>query len=161
MAVALGDFGRAIDLRHPASASQYRIIGAKTHGAAEVAALGALLQLIAFEPFGHQPYYWLGRLAEFRGIGVFDSAQVTRGFHDRHLHAEADSEIRHVPFARELCRLDLPFGAALSEPAGYKNAVNVFEKWCRIFALEHLGLDPVEIDLHFVGDAAVRQRFDQ
>src|SRR6476659_5529389 len=47
MAVALGDFGRAIDMRHPASALQDRIIGAKPHGAAEVTARGALLQFIA------------------------------------------------------------------------------------------------------------------
>src|SRR5499427_3665363 len=161
VAVALGDFSRAINLRHSAYAGQDRIISAKPHGAAEVAARAALLQLIAFEPFGHQSDHRLGRLAELRGIGVFDAAQIARGFHNRHLHAKADPEIRHVPFARELCCLDLSLGAALTESARNENAVDVLEERRRVFVLEHFGLDPVEIDLHLVGDAAVRQRLDQ
>jgi len=61
----------------------------------------------------------------------------------------------------ELRRADLAFGAALAEAAGHQNAVDVFEERRRVLVLEHFALDPVEIDLHLVGDAAMRQRFDQ
>ena len=37
----------------------------------------------------------------------------------------------------------------------------MLEERRRILALEHFGFDPVEIDAHLVGDAAVGQRFDQ
>ncbi len=78
-----------------------------------------------------------------------------------HLHAEADAEIRHVALARELRRANFAFGAALAEAAGHQDAVDVFEERRGIFALEDFALDPVELDLHLVGDAAMRQRLDQ
>ena len=57
--------------------------------------------------------------------------------------------------------LDLSFGAALAEAARHQNAVDVLEEGRRILTLEHLGLDPVEIDPDLVGDAAVGERLDQ
>ncbi len=51
--------------------------------------------------------------------------------------------------------------AALAEAAGHEDAVDVLEEGRRVLALEHFGLDPVEIDLDLVGDAAVRERLDQ
>ena len=74
---------------------------------------------------------------------------------------KADAEIRHVALARELRRADLAFGAALAEAAGHQDAVDVFEERRGVFVFEHLALDPVEIDLDLVGDAAVAQRLDQ
>src|SRR5262249_16347614 len=78
-----------------------------------------------------------------------------------HLHAKANTEIGYVALARELRRLDLAFGAALAETTGHEDAIHVFEKWRRILVLEHLALDPVEIHLHLVRDAAIRHRPDQ
>ena len=66
-----------------------------------------------------------------------------------------------MAFAGELRRADLALGAALAEAARHQDAVDVLEERRRVFLLEHLGLDPVEIDLHLVGDAAVRQRLGQ
>ena len=66
-----------------------------------------------------------------------------------------------LPFARELRGADFAFGAALAEAARHQDAVDVFEERRRVLVLEHLALDPVEIDLDLVGDAAVRQRLDQ
>src|SRR6185295_16823141 len=63
--------------------------------------------------------------------------------------------------ARELRRADLAFGAALAEAAGHQDAVDVLEERRRVLVFEHLALDPVEVDLHLVGDAAMRQRLDQ
>src|SRR5580704_9385782 len=52
-------------------------------------------------------------------------------------------------------------GAALAEAAGHEYSVDMFEKRRRVFVLEHLALDPVEVDLNLVGDAAVGERLDQ
>ncbi len=136
-------------------------IGAEPHGAAEVAAGSALLQLVALHPFGHQADHRIGGGAELRRVRILDAAEIARGFDDGHLHAEADAEIRHLALARELHRLDLALGAALAEAAGHEDAVDMLEEGRRVLALEYFGFDPVEIDLHLVGDAAVRERLDQ
>ena len=88
-------------------------------------------------------------------------AQIARRLDHRHLHAEADAEIGHMAFAGELRRADLAFGAALAEAARHQDAVDVFQERRRVLVLEHLGFDPVELDLDLVGDAAMRQRLDQ
>ena len=80
---------------------------------------------------------------------------------DRHLHAEADAEIGNLAFTRESRRGNLALGATLAETAGDENAMDIFEIGCRILALEDLGFDPFEIDLHTVGHAAVIERHDQ
>src|SRR4030081_2270441 len=162
MAVAFRNLGgAAIDFRYPAAALERRGIGAKPHGAAEIAALRPLLQLIAAQPLRHQTDYRFGRGAELGGIGPFDADQIARRLDHRHLHAEADAKIGYVALACELRRADFALRAALAEAAGHQNAVDVFEKRRGILVLEHLALDPVEIDLHLVGDAAMRQRLDQ
>src|SRR6185312_223713 len=153
--------GTAIDLGHPAAALENRGISAEPHGAAEIATLRPLLQLIAAQPFRHQADQRLFRRPELGGIGLLDADEIARGFDDSHLHAEADTEIRHVALARELRRADLALGAALAEAAGHQYTVDVLEERRRILVLEHLALDPVEIDLHLVGDAAMGERFDQ
>src|SRR6202035_5558892 len=161
VAVAFGNVDAAIDAGGLPAALEHRRIGAEPHGAAEIAVAAAPVQLVAFHPFGHQPDHGLGGGAELRRIGLADAAQIARRLHHRHLHAEADAEIGHVPLARELRRLDLAFGAALAEAARHQDAVHMLEERGGILALEHLALDPVEIDLDLVGDAAVRQRLDQ
>src|SRR5206468_7835208 len=98
---------------------------------------------------------WLRGGAELGGVRRLDADEIACGLDHRHLHAEADAEIRHVAYARELRRADLAFGAALAEAAGHQNAVDMFEERRRVLVLEHFALDPVEIDLHLVGDATV------
>src|SRR5690242_12760047 len=105
MAVALGDFdGAAIDFRHPAAALEHGGIGAEPHGAAEIAVLVALLKFIAAQPFRHQAHQRLRRRAELGGVGLLDADKIARRLDHGHLHAEADTEIRHVALARELDR---------------------------------------------------------
>src|SRR6266404_4854493 len=162
VAVALGNLGRAVvDLRYPAAALKDRRIGAEAHGAAEIALDTASLELVALHPLGHQTDDRFGGRTEFGRVRLLDATEVARGFDDGHLHSEANPEIRQLALARELNGPDFPFGAALAEAARYQNAVHVLEKRRRILALEHLGFDPVEIDLDLVGDAAVGERLDQ
>src|SRR5262249_58896902 len=162
VAVALGNLGGAVvNLRYPAAAPKERRIGAKPHGAAEIAVDTARLEFVALHPLGHQTDHWFGGRTEFGRVCLFDAAEVARRFDDGHLHSEANSEIRHLALARELYRPDFSLAAALAEAARDQNAVHVLEKRRRIFAFEHLGFDPIEIDADLVGDAAVGERLDQ
>ena len=76
MAVALRYLTRPINLADTAAGSEQRRVGAKPHGAAEVAGFRAFFQLVAAQPFGHQPDQWLGRRPEFGGIGILDADQA-------------------------------------------------------------------------------------
>src|SRR5215510_317805 len=161
MAVPLRNFCGAIDLRYPTAPREYRIVSTEPHGATEISARTALLQLIAFQPLGHETDHRLRCRAELSGIGVFDAAQIARGLQHRHLHPETNTEIRDMALACELRRFDLAFRTTLAESSGNEDAVYVLEKWRRIFVLEHFRLDPIEIDLYLVSNAAVRECFDQ
>src|SRR5207245_11744914 len=54
---------------------------------------------------------------EFSAVRVFDSADVSRELNCCHLHAEAETEVRHLVFASEPRRLDFSLDAALAESA--------------------------------------------
>lgn len=118
-------------------------------------------RLVALHPFRHQADDRLGSGTEFGGGGIFDAGKVTGRFHDRHLHAEADTEIGHVALTRELRRHDLAFGTTLTETTRHENAVDLFEIGCGIFLFEDLGLDPFQLDLDAIGKTTVMQRLDQ
>src|SRR5207302_9299873 len=148
VAVAFGNLGGAVDAGGLAAALEHRRIGAEPHGAAEIAVTAAPVQLVAFHPFGHQPDHRLGGGAELGRIGLADAAQIARRLDHRHLHAEADAEIRHVPLARELCRPDLAFGAALAKAAGHQNAVHMLDEGGGVPAVEHFAFYPNAIDLN-------------
>ena len=49
---------------------------------------------------------------------IFDSTDISREFNRGHLHAEAETEIRHIVFASELRRPDFSLDAALAKTAG-------------------------------------------
>ena len=57
--------------------------------------------------------------------------------------------------------LDLAFGAALAEAARHQNAVDILQEDRGVVALEHFAVDPVQMHLHIVGQAAMGQRLGQ
>ena len=63
--------------------------------------------------------------------------------------------------AGELDRRNLALGTALAETARNQDAVDLLEMVDGVLALEDLRIDPVEVDLDVVGDAAVGQRLAQ
>src|SRR5690606_26295778 len=66
----------------------------------------------------------------------------------------------YAAFARETHARNLAFGPALAETAGDENAVHRLEIGGEILVLlEHLGVEPADIDLDPVRHAAVDQRF--
>src|SRR5665648_913460 len=161
VAVALGNAGRAVDLGDLTALGEHGVVSAETHGAAKIAVLLAFLQFLAPHPFGHEADHRLLGGAELGGAGVLDAGKVAGDLDHSHLHAEADAEIRKLTHARIAGGVDLALGAALAESARHENAVDVLEIGGGVLALEHLRLDPFEIDLDLVGDAAMDQRFVQ
>src|SRR5512144_2404175 len=159
--MAFGNFSRPIYLRYATATREYCIVGAKPHGAAEIAACAPLLQLVTLEPLRHQADDRFGCRAELCRVGILDTAQIACSLEHRHLHSKANAEIRYVALAGELRRPDFTFRAALTESTRDQNTVNVLEKRRRILAFENLRLDPVEIDFHLVGNSAMGERFDQ
>src|SRR5205807_10163631 len=55
----------------------------------------------------------------------------------------------------------LPCPAALAEAARYQYSIHVLEKRPRSPLLAYFGIDPIEVDPDFVGDAAVGERLDE
>src|SRR5262249_53601387 len=87
-----------------------------------------------------------------------DAGEVARHLDYRHLHAEADAEIRDTALAGKACRADLSFRTAFAEAAWNQDAVHVLEIGGGVFLLEGLALDPLQVDLDLVGDAAMHER---
>ena len=107
VAVAFGDFRRAVDLRDAAAALERRRIGAEPHGAAEIAVGGALLQLVALEPFGHQADHRLRGRAELGRVGLVDAGRDC-------------APPRSPPSAcRSRCRNTAPRARARTAPRGF------------------------------------------
>ena len=117
--------------------------------------------LVALGPFGHQTDHRMLRLADLRGACALKTGEIARGLDHRHVQAVADAEERHFAFAREFHRVDFSLRAALAEAAGHQDAVDVLQECRRIGPLEDFAVDPVEMDLHIVRDAAMHQRLGQ
>ena len=89
------------------------------------------------------------------------ASEVARYLDDRHLHAEANAEIRDPALAGKFGCCDLAGRASLAEATGDNNAVNVLKERRGVFALEHLRFDPLDVHMHPVGDAAMNESFHQ
>ena len=63
----------------------------------------------------------------FRGIGLLEAEYVAGELDYHALHAEADSERRHVMLASPFDGVELAFDAALAESGSNHHSVEVFE----------------------------------
>src|SRR6185437_6954727 len=158
VAMTLADIGGAIELAHPTARRQHRLVGAEPHRAAEIAVRPAPLELVAAHPFRHQPDHRVSAGTKLGRARLRQVGEMTCRLDDGHLHAEADAEIGHPTLAGEARRFDLALGAALAKPPRHQNAVDAFEMLDRVLLLEYLGIEPVELDLDVIGDAAMGQR---
>src|SRR5579864_2327097 len=161
MAVPLADFCRAVNRGHAATFGQNGRIRAQPHRAAKLAAFLPHFELVAFHPLRHQSDDRVARVAVLCGAGALEAGKIASRFDDRHVKPITDAEERHPPLARELHRLDLSLRAALAETARYENTVDVLEIYGGVLALEDLAVDPVHVDAHVVGKAAMHQCFRQ
>ena len=60
----------------------------------------------------------------------------------RHVHAEADAEVRDAALARDAAGEDLPLPAARAEAAGHEDAVHRLEQLGSLVVRHVLGVDP-------------------
>src|SRR5690606_22096651 len=140
-------------------ADQLCRISTQAESTAEIAISRALGLFIALHPFGHDADDWLLGRTEFGRGSILDSSRVTGGLDAGHLHAEADTEIRHVLGAGEASRFYLACRTALTTATWHQNAVHMLEIWRRIVTFEDFRVDPLQVDLHLVGDATMDQGF--
>ena len=155
--VTLRNLRLVVDSLHPGVVAEHAGVGAQTHGPALVRPLVPGFPDAVLIPFGHQADDGLFAGTELGGPGLLDAGQIARSFDHGHLHAEAYAEIGNAPLAGEPGRFDLAFGAPLAEAARHQDGVGVLQGLHRAAVLEDLALDPLEIDLDVVGDAAVGQ----
>ena len=122
--------------------------------------------LVALDPFFQEvddrgKAAFSGFVVEFFRACIDNVREVAGGFDDGHLHAEADAEIGHFVFARELRGEDFALGATLAEPAGDEDGVELLEM-CRgvgSVAFEELSVDPFGFHRDAVRDARMGERF--
>ena len=95
---------------------------------------------------------------KFAGVGALETANVSCELHHRHLHAQADSKKRYLVFPRIPNSGNFSLGAAIAETAGNQNAVDLLEDGLSAFLFDLFRFDAVEIDLNFIGNAAVDKR---
>src|ERR1039458_814155 len=153
VAVVMGlvDFARAVGVVSDAALGQAASPASQPHGAAQ------LVDALEFAELEDDAVR-RARI-ELGGIGGLQSAHVAREFDHQGLHAEADPEVRHLAFARELDGVEHAVDAALAEAAGHQDAVVIFQLPLPILASHAFGLDPIYVDLQLVRQAAMQQRF--
>ena len=97
---------------------------------------------------------------ELRTVRVRHAADVARKLDDGALHAEAEAEERELVLARVLDGLDLALDAAVAEAARHEHALAADEDLVeiRLLVLDLLRVDPVDLHLRVICDAAMVQR---
>ena len=119
----------------------------------------ALLGLVAGRPFGHQSDKRDFRLAELARPSTRHSGKIARCLENRHLHPETDAEIGNPVLTGELDGANLSFRPSLSEAARNEDAADMMQRLDGgVLGLEQLGINPFDIHLGAVGDAAMYQR---
>ena len=146
-----------------AVSGQRRLISAQPHRAAQIAAFFALLDAFFAHPFRDDANDRLVCRAKFGGGGVGDARKVPRGFHTGHLHPEANAEIGHLPFTGEADAGNLAFRPAFAKGAGDEDGVQRLQSGgdITVFRLKQFRVDPLDVDLHTVGNATMDERFVQ
>ena len=117
MAVALADFGFAVDLVRQRVRLDLAGPCAQPHGAAQFFDAAQFAQFV--------DHAVRRRRIELAGVGVGQPANVARKFDAGGLHAQANAEVRNFLLARVADRHQHAFDAALAEAARHQDAVVV------------------------------------
>ena len=152
MAVALVDDRLAVDLARLGVRVELHRVGPEPHRAAHVGDLLLLGQQVDDRVGGVRV-----ELARVRALHPDDVAGEVR---DRHLHAEADAQVRDPLLAGDPGGLDLALDPALAEAAGDQDAVGLLDPVADLLVVERLRVDPVDLDAAAVHEAGVAQRLD-
>src|SRR5690554_196135 len=141
---------------------EHTVLCTQAHGATQVRRFSARFGgTTGVEPLGDQANDRLrGMLTEFSTVGVFQSGHVAGVFDNRHLHAQADAQVRNLVLAGILNRADLAFHATLTKATRYQNGVGRFQHGGAV-TLDVFGVDVVDVDLGAGLDASVQQGLNQ
>src|SRR5690606_7415131 len=131
----------------------------EAHGAAQAGIRGTHFGLtVGRVPLGDERDDGMRRLRiELGGVRAGEPRDVARVLDDGELHAEADSEVRHVVLAGVTYGRDLAFDAALAEAARDQDRIHALEA-CRALALDALRVDVVDHRPGAGVDPGVNQR---
>src|SRR5450759_3070463 len=151
VAMALVDFARAVGVVCHAPIAQAASPASQPHGAAQ------LVDTLEFAEFEDDAVR--RARVELGGIGGFHPAHIAGEFDHQGLHAETDPEVRHLALAGELDGVEHAIDAAFAEAAGHQEAVVILQLPLPALARHALGIDPVDVDLQLVRQAAMQQRF--
>ena len=146
----LEDHVLAVRLMRAAVRDQAHRLGAEAHGTAHVAHVLLLRQ---------QVYDWVRRiLVELPGVGALQAADVARVLDDGALHAQADTQVRHLVLAAVLNGVDLALYATHAETAGHDHAVGASQTFGDGVFGQLLGVYPEDLELAPVVDGRVLER---
>src|ERR1035437_7876162 len=151
VAMALVDFARAVGVVCHAPIAQAASPASQPHGAAQ------LVDTLEFAEFEDDAVR--RARVELGGIGGFHPAHIAGEFDHQGLHAETDPEVRHLALAGELDGVEHAIDAAFAEAAGNQDAVVILQLPLPALTRHALGIDPVDVDLQLVRQAAMQQRF--
>ena len=150
--VALGHDRAAVDPGDLRAFLQVRGVGAEAHGAALV---------LHVDLVGHDRDHRVRCVGvDLGGVGAVQSQCVAGVLDGHHLEAQTQTEGRDLVFAGVLRRFDLAFDAALTEPAGDHDAVEVTDRTGLEQAGDILGGHPLDLDVGPVVRPGVVERFD-
>ena len=122
------------------------------------AVLAVLDHSVPLHPLGEESDHRMGRIGiELGAVRAVQPDRVAGVLDDRRLHAEADAEIRHLAFAGEACRPDLPLDAARAESTGCQHTVHPLERAATV-ALDLLRVDEFHPHRGAGGNPGVDQR---
>jgi len=106
-----------------------------------------------------QRNHWVRRVGiELRAVCFLNPANVSREFDRRHLHTEAEPEIRNPMLARVTCCFDFAFDAAVTESTRNQDAGDIF-KLRADAVLQRFGIDQFQIDPAILTRSRVGKRF--
>src|SRR5262249_41986149 len=153
VSVALADDSFAVEARGARPLAQQNRIQPQPHRPALVRQRPLLRQQVDHE---------VRRVRrEFRRIRAGQPAHVARELDHGALHTQTDAEVWKPLLARVADRLDLALDTAIAEAARHENAVDVGEMRGGTVTLDVLGVDPHDVHLGLMRDAAVHQRLDE
>src|SRR5579884_964706 len=153
MAMALADFCRTVSFVRQRIGLQNAGPRAQAHRAAHLLYPNQFTQLV-------DDAVRRGRI-EFAGVGLGQTAHIARKLNACGLHAQADSEIRHLVFARIADGVQHTFDPAFAKSSGNENAVKAFELLFVVRPFKSFGLDPCNAQLQIMCERAVDERFFQ
>ena len=155
VAMPLGDFAGAVDLRHERPLGQHGWVGAEPHRPAQVAAPGDELALRV-----HRRDHRVRRLRlHLRRRGPLQAQQVARGLDDHALQPQAQPERGDPVLPGPAQRPELALDPAHAEAARHHDGVDPGQRPLRpLRRLAGIGGDPADIHPRVTGEAPVADR---